>query len=323
MKKRRNTIDSGMYCLRNRAERGSSLIELSVALLLAGLLFLIFFQNLKVVYSFYRRQIAQFEIERKKELIRETINQAVLASQVRYAIPGIRTHQDGAIVDIRGEPFARAHPAMQSSALSFLELSPGWLLRTAGSPQSSGPQSISISLCALRARVKESKLKPSDVTAWIAVGPDSYIEIKGSVRSNSRLSKLCPGAQSFFGTFSLSPAPMFGRLKPAEDEAFSPGVAEIDLLSAALIFFPIAESYTIYTDNQGNLRRVSHITEENQPLIYGVENLQILPSPVPNLKNAMEISVLLSNTFSSAKSRISLTVAYPLDREANLNNLIL
>lgn len=271
---------------RQTPQLGIVTAELLVTALLSATLFFLTFSSISASLFLHYRLNTALQLEEKTLKVLELFRRGITSSQVRYAINGIRLHPRGVIHDMYGNPHPvhrgefRLQPHENGVPVSFLMLDDLWLIKVSKRQGSRSGNPITFLLCAA-ARDPDSgnSVALSNIHSWIAVSIDGYLQLEGRVKSLTNRDPGCRQGRSYLGKFKVSSPMMYARSYGYSKNETSPGdhffAANANISRNSFLLIPISQAYTVYLDQEHSLRRLSHISRENQPLVEDIESFLI------------------------------------------------
>lgn len=188
------------------------------------------------------------------------------------------THQDGIIRDSLGAPHIvhqadkRLQPQTTSKSISFLSLEPSlYFTRDPKSKVTRHGSVYHVVLC--KVSLEKSLLLPSLYESWLLRTPDGYLLSRGQIKKTSSSKSSCPG-EAYEGSLMLEKNLMFAQVTP-ELKKLSPEAWPRYLMLGAEEIQAVSEAFTLYVSMEGELRRLSHSSTENQPLAKDLESIQL------------------------------------------------
>ncbi|MEZ4157022.1 MAG: prepilin-type N-terminal cleavage/methylation domain-containing protein, partial [Candidatus Paceibacterota bacterium] len=226
---------------------GYSLLELLVAISLLSILSLLSIPTLHQVASNSMGSLQTYHAKATARRVKQVLITALERSSRLPNFSGVRINNADRLPQ---EHISPAQLLKDSKAISFLEIDPVPLLEVIDR-SANGKLKLRCTNTELSGLKKSRILKTRH---WILFGIDGFSLVYGVAESAS---SLCNG-------FLINPqndkAKLVNRLFPTS----------LASLSSPLLALPILDGYSIYLDREHTLRRKSLLTNENQPLAWGV-----------------------------------------------------
>lgn len=262
------------------------------------------FPALKPIITFAQNVTQTANNDAKVDSIRRLIISGLSNSQSGYGIESVRLQKNGSlknsseeIVLINNKNLA---PSKSDDILSFLKLN-NQEIWTAIRNKSS-------SLFFCYSNPNSSPLS-NKVKHWMLIGLDGYSQFEGSLKKTKTKHPACPNSTLYKADLTPSNNQMFAGNSFSLNKHKSFGK---ELLRTALIAMPIEDCYSIYLDKSKNLRRLSHITIENQPIANDIDSFHIKEETYSMMR--LEISVKrkkeINSTYSIVLPAITATTPY-------------
>ena len=102
---------------------------------------------------------------------------------------------------------------------------------------------------------------------FLGVGIEGVGLMEGRVKQIAISVNGCSEGTVYLGTFKPFSSPL--------GELLAFGQNPTELMEGAQLIIPVDDSFSLYLSNKNELRRLSHISTENQPLVRNLESLQI------------------------------------------------
>lgn len=249
--------------------RGAGVIELLCAMGLVAVILSMSTPLLKLTTYSYLFVSNKERARNIYSTTKQVISQGVKNSTRLHAIAGLRVQPRGKIVDVskrdvlRGRYASSILPDGKSIALSFLELQPEKMFRVLR--VAANEKRANITMLCLFGDVDSKTEGIAEINNWLGVSIDGVGEYSGKVRLSRSGRSSCPYGRVFVAKFGPTKGAMF----------FKGGFGGDSELGRVQLFIPVEASYSIYLARNGELRRLSHISTENQPIVGGLEQLEI------------------------------------------------
>ena len=263
--------------------RGSSLIELLVALSINSLIVILVLLGLKT------------HISVSKKLKNSFSSHGSLYSTYKNAIDSKASYHFF-------QHFSFNHPKVKGNwpkgdTLTIIYLLPELQLRVIGKTNTQN----SLILCSDIPSGKNAR----DYKNFLVFTVDGYFGVRGELKKSSN--PLC-NQSSYSGTFFYQDSLVLSKntnLLTCEEQQLS------ECLSRALMIVPIKENYSLVLDNSSTLRRISHHNTENQPLFDRVKKLTISEHQLADAA----VFLFFETEIASGKSNFSISWQNALEKK--------
>lgn len=288
------------------ASRAFSLVEFLFSLSLFAVLLLFSGGPLSLLLSVWK---GEHRLERDNYLIsslRAELRSAVAQGNALYGLELLRPHVAGKILDSSGNLISSRNFNLspQSNALSVLSLYPESLFFVLRQGSNN-----SFLLCLAGAKLSSSLIERNRKHRLdlLALAVDGYSEYRGSLLQLSIHSPLCEGQTLFRAQLKQASSSMHSALHPRLLEVLSKSSTRG--FRYPLLFIPIEDSYTLFLDRQGTLRRFSHLSREEQPLLAGFRSVNLKLKNEANLSR-LEARVQLRSAASKSNDEHTFAVLW-------------
>lgn len=252
---------------------GITTLECLVSISLLGLMFVLALPTEKFIISTFLTVQGNEEVSLRSSHVLSSCGRALKRSEALYAIPAYLVHPRGGILfyqhqGLRSDRrFLRYPPDPKSNALTTLELGQELPLRVIDRHGSHV-----FTLCLQDGSQSEDL---PGFRHWIALGIDGVTWVAGDVNELHSTDEKCQNGVTYRGQFLEHPFAAILALMRDQGISNFPDVGQVEVLSNMQLLFPLLDAYTLYVDQQKVFRRISHLTNENQPVAYEVEQLSI------------------------------------------------
>lgn len=288
----------------HQVSKGLTSIELIFSLSLISLIALF---SLPLVQSACRLQEAFLRRETQIGIVSlafQAIKQAVESTQVLSALPLFRIHPAGRITYADNSRYVVSrstsafNPSSQSDAISVLVPRPEILLSVVERTRfRASTATLEIVACFDAGQQSSQLLKSleplSQETSWLGLGISGFFEVSTQVHRLKGKVSSCRSGIPFSATMHLKRPAMFSS---SAKNAFS-GItfSPEQLLASIVALVPIAESYSLYVDQNGTLRRLSHLSNENQPIIKKLGQLHMVEENFSSSLGKLQVFISLKD----------------------------
>lgn len=250
-------------------DQGFTLLEVLTCVFLFSLLGIIVTSRLQASQVFFATTRAKIEAEESFTSLLQVLDRGLDRHQSLLAVDAIRFHPPGALRDAAGQDIIRSRTtavAPGSTPVSFLRLNPAQLLRRL-------PGEARRQFFCSPARLDLTAVNETGL--WLVLTADGYCEAAARTRLalDYTARSVCASGIVYEVPLEEARHPLFTKtLLPSGKEITVPPSRQT-LVQGAIAIVPIEESFTIYRDSRNTVRRVSHQTLDNQPVLYGAEEL--------------------------------------------------
>lgn len=237
--------------------QGFSLIELMLSLFLGSLVLLAAWQIFYLIFKDSLNLAEQTRLRRKLLLLESSLKQELSRSRNYFGLKTSFIQSDFFNTESSAKSGLKSRfaPLPNSQGLSIQKLGGEFLKRLPAD------KALVNSSAELYCRIlPQGQVKPPLSKYWLGLtqeGPQSFNALS-LVRSCC--STLCPRDL----TYRV-------QLKPAKESLWY----RAESTAPALLLIPIEEELTFYVDRQQTLRRFSHLSEDNQPLLEGIKEFRL------------------------------------------------
>lgn len=248
-------------------------LECLVSISLLGLIFVLSFPTEKFVISTFLTIQGNEEATLRSAQVLSSCGRALKNSEALYAVPTYLVHPTGEILfhqhqEFRSDQrFLRYPPDPKSNALTTIEVRQSLPLRVV---ERHGTNVFSLCL-----QNVSQTIDISQTHHWIAVGIDGVTGATGNATRLNSTDERCRNGILYQGQFSENTLAAILSLMRDPQPSNSQDLSPLEVLSSSQLLFPLLDAYTLYLDEQKVFRRISHLTSENQPVSYNVEQLNI------------------------------------------------
>jgi type II secretory pathway pseudopilin PulG len=295
--------------------QGFSSLEALVSLFLVATVFSMTLPSLKTEILFRKSTEQKSVVTNLKHQIISELNYAFNAQGQYQDIPHYLVHNPGQINFIDGNSHPVTYgssdlqPSPNSNAVTFLKHKPEIRFQIIKRLDSD----LNFELCNFYSSLPNGNTGFKD---WLAISIEGIVQISGSLKriTNSN----CPGGKQYQGEFEISLQQMFSGTNSLF-KSFFPTPNLLELAKNSTLILPVTEIYTLYVDNQNNLRRLSHQSTENQPVIRNLKSMLIQESIITDQSNRISILVTgLNNDQSFEIPQVILTEPNKLEILGNV-----
>jgi len=297
------------------SNQGFSSIEALVSLFLITTVFSMSLPSLKAELLFRKETEQVTAITNLKQQIISELNYVFDAQGQYENIPRYVIHNAGEInfIDGSAHPVANGtsdlQPESNSNAVTFLKHKPEIRFQIIKHLDNN----LNFELCNFHFELPNGSASFKD---WLAISIEGIVQFSGSLKRI--VNSDCPGGKQYKGEFEISSQQMFSKTNPIF-APFFPAPDLKELANNATLIIPISDTYTLYVDNQNNLRRLSHQSTENQPVIREIKSILINETISPDQTNRLSILVTgLNNDKSFEIPQVILTEPNKLEILGNV-----
>lgn len=275
-------------------------LECLVSISLLGLMFVLALPAEKFVISTFLTVQGNEEVSLRSSQILSSCGRALKRSEAVYAIPAYLLHPQGEILfshhqALRSDRrFLRYPPDPKSNALTTLEVGQELPLRVI---DRHGSHVFTLCL--------QNDSQSEDLPQfhhWIALGIDGVTWVTGDANRLHLTDEKCQSGVTYRGQFSEHTLAAILPLMGEQGISNSPDVSQVEVISSMQLLFPLLNAYTLYVDQQKVFRRISHLTNENQPVAYEVEQLSIQSQRQLAQQSLIQIDVSILHPHTRART---------------------
>lgn len=267
--------------------QGFSSLEALISLFLVTTVFSMTLPSLKAEILFRKNAEQQTLVSNLKRQIISELNFAFDARGQYQNIPHYIIHKPGKInfIDGSAHPVTQGtfdlQPAPNSNAVTFLKHKSEIRFKIIKHLNNK----LNFELCNFHSALPNGNTSFKD---WLAISIEGIVQLSGSLKRITNSD--CPGGKQYQGGFEISSTQMFSGTNSIF-KSFLPTPNLEALAKNSALIIPITEIYTLYIDNQNNLRRLSHQSTENQPVIRNVRSMLIDESISTDQSNRISLLV--------------------------------
>ncbi len=251
-------------------KNGFSLLELLVVL---GLISLLTTLLIAPLHALAKHQQQEFMAEKEQAILQSAllqIKQGTRFANQLYAIPSVYVHPIESRLTFR--------PLLTSERLDVID-------KTAlGS-------SISVTLCQQTINNETPQKLTNSKLLWLAIGIHGWLELSGKLKLVSKNSSDCNDNPKLTGTLSIHKNQMI----PQVIRPNAPTLTNTMLLKETSLLIPIIDYYSLSLNTKETLRRVSHRTKENQPVVRNLKSLHYTTKKLNDAMKQIQITLKTNN----------------------------